>query len=188
MGRTNRLNLNKARVLALCLASVAATTLYAQDEVVNSARTFVYSAKYVCKDAGVTATDVGRAFTPAVYRTIVNLHNLHARPVTIVIRAVEAHHLNNPVAGSSGRVEKTLEPGQAVFLGCRMIQEILGGIPDAPNKIDGFVTVASKRRLDAAVVYTAVNRSPLDPNDGVSIDVERMRPKIVHRDGSVDEE
>lgn len=131
---------------------------------------------------------MGRAFTPAVYRTVVNLHNLHARPVTLVIRAVEAHHVNNPNPGASGRIEKTLAPGQAVFLGCRAIMEILGGQPDRPDMVDGFVTVATKARLDAAVVYTAVNRSPVDPNDGVTIDVERMRPKVIHHDGRVDEE
>jgi len=188
MGRKTMKNKILVRALVLGLLSLVSTTLFGQVENVDNTRTFAYSAKYVCKDAGVPATDAGRAFTPAVYRTVVNLHNLHARPVTIVIRAVEAHQIKNPVPGASGRIEKTLAPGQAVFLGCRMIQEILGANPDHPDKIDGFLTVASPRRLDAAAVYTAVNRSPIDPNDGVSIDVERLRPKILWRDGRVDEE
>jgi len=177
-----------ARALVLGLFSLVSTTLFGQVENVDNTRTFAYSAKYVCKDAGVPATDAGRAFTPAVYRTVVNLHNLHARPVTIVIRAVEAHNIKNPVPGASGRREKTLAPGQAVFLGCGVIQEMLGAAPDHPEKVDGFLLIASPRRLDAAVVYTAVNRSPIGPNDGVSIDVERLRPKIIHRDGRVNEE
>lgn len=187
MGR-KKLSLNSVIVRMMILVLAVAAPIAAQEEGVDPNRTFVYSAKYVCKDAGVPATDAGRAFTPAVYRTVVNLHNLHAEPVTVVFRAVEAHHVDNPVPGASGRIEKTIEPGQAVFIGCAKIQEILGDSPDNPDKIDGFVTVASRRRLDAAVVYTAVNRSPIDPNDGVTIDVERMRPKIVHRDGRVEEE
>jgi len=176
------------RALVLGLFGVVSTTLFGQVENVDNTRTFAYSAKYVCKDAGVPATDVGRAFTPAVYRTVLNLHNLHDHPVKILIRAVEAHQIKNPVPGASGRIEKTLAPGQAVFLGCRAIQEMLQDDPGHPEKIDGFLTIASPRRLDAAVVYTAVNRSPIGPNDGVTIDVERLRPKILWRDGRVDEE
>jgi len=186
MMRRKTLLRSVARIPILCLALAASMT--AQEEDASYTRTFAYSAKYVCKDAGIPANDVGRAFTPAVYRTVVNLHNLHARPVTIVIRAVEAHHLDNPTPGASGRIDKTLDPGQAVFLGCRTIMEILGGQPEAPDKLDGFVTVATRARLDAAVVYTAVNRSPVDPNDGVAIDVEPIRPKILYRDGRLEEE
>ena len=175
-------------VRALGLALAATMALPAQEPAEDSTRTFVYSAKFVCKDAGVPATDAGRAFAPAVYRTVVNLHNLHARPVKIVVRAVEAHHIANPEPGASGRLEKRLAPGQAVFLGCRVIQEMLGGDADAPDRVDGFLTIASPARLDAAAVYTAVNRAPVGLNDGVSLDVERLRPKIVYRDGRVEED
>ena len=176
------------RVLLLGLFIVAATTMYAQEEDALDTRTFIYSAKFVCKNAGIPATDVGPASTPSVYRTVINLHNLHAEPVGLVIRAVEARGLNSTVPGASGRIEKRLKPGEAVFIGCNAIQEILGGVPDVHNKVDGFVTVASKRRLDAAAVYSAVTRSPIVANDGVAIDVERLRPKIVWRDGTVEEE
>ncbi len=186
METTRRWYWTGVRALLLALATIVA--MPAQEPAEDGARTFVYSAKFVCKDAGVPATDAGRAFVPAVYRTVVNLHNLHARPVKIVVRAVEAHHIANPEPGASGRIEKRLAPGQAVFLGCRVIQEMLGGDADVPDKIDGFVTIASPLRLDAAVVYTAVNRAPVGLNDGVTMDVERLRPKIVYRDGRVDEE
>ena len=176
------------RLLLFGLLTVVGTTLLAQDENTLNTRTFVYSAKFVCKNAGPPVTDAGRAFMPAVYRTVINVHNLHAEPIRIKIRAVEAHSIKNPVPGASGRVEKRLAPGQAVFVSCGAIQEILGDAPEAQNKVDGFVTIASPRRLDAAVVYSAVTRTPLEPNDGVTIDVERLRPKIVWVDGRVDEE
>ena len=186
MNTTRRWKRSAARLLLLALA--AAGTMAAQEPAEDAGPVFVYSAKFVCKDAGVPATDAARAFLPAVYRTVVNLHNLHARPVKIVVRAVEAHHIGNPEPGASGRLEKRLAPGQAVFLGCRVIQEMLGGDADVPDKTDGFLTIASPLRLDAAVVYTAVNRAPVGLNDGVSLDVERLRPKIVYRDGRVEEE
>lgn len=188
-GRSVSWNSIMVRVMLLGLLSAVGTTLFGQTEDPDHTRTFVYSAKFVCKNAGFPpSSEAAPAFTPAVYRTVINLHNFHARPMNIVVSAVEAHSLANPNPGVSGRVEKTLEPGQAVFVSCNAIQEILGDLPDVHNRVDGFVNIVAKRRLGAAAVYTAVNRSPIDPNDGVTIDVERIRARIVRRDGSVEEE
>ncbi|MCP5109830.1 MAG: hypothetical protein GY953_03225 [bacterium] len=182
-------NVIVARVMLLGMLCVVATTLSAQTEDPPTTRTFIYSAKFVCKNAGFPApTDAARAFTPAVYRTVINVHNFHAESMTIVIGAVEAHSVANPNPGVSGRVEKTLQPNQAVFISCNAIQEILGDLPDVQNRVDGFVNIVAKRRLTAAAVYSAVNRSHIDPNDGVTLDVERIRARIIRRDGSVEEE
>lgn len=174
-----------AGVAVLCL--FGARTLQAQDAPPDLERSLLYSAKFVCKNVTIPATtDIGRAFGPGVYRTVLNLQNLGRGEADLRIRVREAHAIGAS-PGASGGIGTVLAPGEAAFLNCRRIQRILGGSEDVMDKIDGFIVVESNRRLNAAAVYTAVTRDPDIANDGITIDVEHIRAKVRRRDGSVDE-
>lgn len=171
--------------LALGLASVS--TVQAQDVRPDAERTLVYSAKFVCKNvnAAIDSTEIGRAFGPGVYRTVLNLQNLGRGEARVSINATEAHGLDSARPGASGSVERILAPGEAVFVGCAAVNRLLGDPEDALNKIDGFITVESTRRLSAAAVYSAVTRNPDIVNDGITLDVEHLRARVRLRDGSL---
>jgi len=168
-------------LIALSLSTAAPAV--AQDD--DSNRRFKYTAKFVCKNVTPLADiETDRAFGPGVYRTVLNLHNANrTEPADVVVRVIEAHSIANTTAGDSGRLQRALEPDQAVFVNCRAIQRILGSPEDSADKVDGFVIVRSDRRLDAAAVYSAVTRSPDAPNDGITLDIEHLRASVVRRDG-----
>ena len=51
-------------------------------------------------------------------------------------------------------------------------------MPSPQRILDGFVTLVSNVRLDVAAVYTGVSRETNGRSDGVTIDVETIRPRI----------
>ena len=135
----------------------------------------------------VSDIETDRAFGPGVYRTVVNLHNANrSEPADIVVRVIEAHSIANPGPSAKDRLQRTLEPDEAVFVNCRAVQRILGASEDNADKVDGFMIIRSDRRLDALAVYSAVTRTPNGPNDGITMDVEHIRERIVRR--SLDDE
>ncbi len=174
-------------LLALGLTAVSLTTAQERD---GAVRTLVYSAKFICKNVTPAADrrEIDRAFGPGVYRTVLNLQNLSRFNARVSIGVTEAHGLDTSAPGASGSVNRMLAPGEAVFVGCAAIQRLLVDSEANPRRIDGFITVESNRRLAAAAVYSAVTRTPEEPNDGITLDVEHLRAKVRLRDGSVDEE
>ncbi len=173
----------------IALSLSAATPALAQED--DSNRRFKYTAKFVCKNVTpLPDIETDRAFGPGVYRTVLNLHNVNrAEPTDVVVRVIEAHSIGNTTPGEKGRLQHALRPDEAVFVNCRAIQRILGSPEDDAVKVDGFVIVRSDRRLDAAAVYSAVTRSPNAPNDGITLDVEHLRGRVVRlNDGGEDSE
>ena len=180
--RTTLLSTRMAPTCALIALSIStAYPALAQED--DSNRRFKYTAKFVCKNVTALADiETERAFGPGVYRTVLNLHNAdRSEPADIVVRVIEAHSIGAITPGDKGRSQHTLEPDEAVFVNCRAIQRILGSPEDDVAKADGFVIIRSDRRLDAAAVYSAVTRSPDGPNDGITLDIENLRERVVRR-------
>ena len=166
------------RVMLLGLACALAGGLMAQDEAVAPTRTFVYSAKFVCRNVfDVSPNDLSFHFGPAFYRTVVNVHNPTDRAVDVRLGVVEATRLGTGQMGSSGAEGLTLRPSKAIFISCSEIRRLLQ-LPSPQRILDGFVTLVSKVRLDVSAVYMGVSRVPDGRSDGVTIDVETIEPRV----------
>lgn len=163
-----------ARVTLIGLATVAGSNLIAQTEP-TATRTFTYSAKYVCKDVPVPATEPALRLGPAALRTVVNVHHSGQERIKVGIKVIEAHGLGDPNDRVAGRTMTVLQPMEAVFIDCRDVARILGG----PIRVsDGFVVIETDQMVDVTAVYTAFNRRLDAPSEGVSIDVESIRPRV----------
>ena len=163
-----------ARVTLIGLATVAGSNLIAQTEP-TATRTFIYSAKYVCKDVPVPSTEPALRLGPAALRTVVNVHHSGDERIKVGIKVIEAHGLGNPNDLQAGRTMTVLQPMDAVFIDCRDIARIL---EDPIRASDGFVVIETDRMVDVTAVYTAFNRRLDAPSEGVSIDVESIQPRV----------
>ena len=163
-----------ARVTLIGLATVAGSSLTAQTEP-TATRTFLYSAKYVCKDLPVPATEPPLRLGPAALRTVVNVHHWGEERIKVGIKVIEARSLGDSGDLEAGRTMTVLRPMDAVFIDCRDIARILG---DPSRRSDGFVVLETDRMIDVTAVYTAFNRRLDAPSEGVSIDVETIRPRV----------
>ena len=166
------------RVALLGLVCALGSELMAQDEAIAPSRTFVYSAKFVCRNVfDPSPSDLSFNFGPAFYRTVVNIRNPTDGAVDVRLGVVEATRLGSGQQGETGAEGITLRPGQAIFVSCSEIRRLLH-LPAPQRILDGFVTAVSKVRLDVAVVYSGVSRETNGRSDGVTIDVETIEPRI----------
>ena len=163
-----------ARVTLMGLATVMGTGLLAQTEP-TATRTFIYSAKYVCQDVPALSTEPPLRLGPAALRTVVNVHHWGEQRIKVGIKVIEARGLGDSDGLAAGRTMTVLRPMDAVFIDCRDIARILG---DPIRRSDGFVVVETDRRIEVTAVYTAFNRRFDAPGEGVSIDVETIRPRV----------
>jgi len=170
------------RAAALLLAVTLGNVASAQQPVTApQTRTWVYSAKFVCRNVfSTSATDVSFDFGPAFYRTVLNLHNTGSNRAELRIRAVEATRLGGAI-GAVGHTAVVVAPQEAVFLSCADMRRILQ-LEDPQRRIDGYVIVESEQFLDADAVYTALSRRPDGSADSPSIDVETIRPRVKRSD------
>ena len=136
------------------------------------------SAKFVCRNVfDASPSDLSFNFGPAFYRTVVNIHNPTDGTVDVRVGVVEATRLGSGDTGETGAEGLTLRPGQAIFVSCGEIRRLLQ-LPSPQRILDGFVTLVSNVRLNVAAVYTGVSRETNGRSDGVTIDVETIRPRI----------
>jgi hypothetical protein len=166
------------RVALLGLACAFGNGIWAQTEAVASTRTFVYSAKFVCRNVfDPSPSELSFDFGPAFYRTVVNIHNTSRVGADLRIGVVEATRMGSGQQGEAGGEGIGLRPNEANFVSCAEIRRLLT-LPSPQRIIDGFVIIESKVRLDVAAVYTGVSRQDNGRSDGVTIDVETIEPRI----------
>lgn len=164
--------------IVLVLASILLSLfLGCQPSPANSQETitYVYTVKFVCVPE-VGPAQAGQTeipFEPGFYRTVVNVHNFQNKRVKFTKKAVLARSQFKERGLISKKITEVLDYDQALGIGCFDILKLFGG----PQPIgDGFVVIESRDELDVVAVYTAL---PQDTTQGVSIDVEYIKPKIV---------
>jgi len=166
------------RVALLGLACAFGNGIWAQTEAVASTRTFVYSAKFVCRNVfDPSPSELSFDLGPAFYRTVVNIHNTSGAPAEVRIGVVEATRIGSGQQGETGGEGIGLRANEANFVSCSEIRRLLN-LPSPQRVIDGFVTIQSRTRLDVAAVYTGVSREDNGRSDGVTIDVETIEPRL----------
>lgn len=106
---------------------------------------------------------------------MVNVHHWGEERIKVGIKVIEARSLGDSGDLEAGRTMTVLRPMDAVFIDCRDIARILG---DPIRRSDGFVVLETDRMIDVTAVYTAFNRRLDAPSEGVSIDVETIRPRV----------
>jgi hypothetical protein len=96
-------------------------------------------------------------FEPAVFRTVINVHNFTDRSVSFTKKAVLARSEDLDRGSISGKITEVLGPDQALFVDCldvaQLLQDQLANQPVPPG--DGFVVIESDVELDVVAVYTS---------------------------------
>jgi hypothetical protein len=147
-----------------------------------------YAAKFVCGGIG-SDVDVVKG----LYATAVNIHNPQPRGVKFLKKAVIANAERSPRGPISQVVTESLEPDQAMFVDCRDIRSLFGGVL-LPAHIEGFVVImvppdatGFMAELDVVAKYTARHRNDGSPptvaTDVESIDIEEVQPKRIGQPG-----
>jgi hypothetical protein len=120
---------------------------------------FIYSVKFACvPEVGLAEIDGSEVpFEPAVFRTVINVHNFTDRSVSFTKKAVLARSEDLDRGSISGKITEVLGPDQALFVDCldvaQLLQDQLANQPVPPG--DGFVVIESDVELDVAAVYTS---------------------------------
>jgi hypothetical protein len=127
---------------------------------------------------------------PGIYATEVNIQNLNFKPAPVVklflplinSGAIVAREPNfsDPLALQTAYQARTQENITLPMLGatmddcCRITELLLGAPPSGETGLTiGLLTIGSLLELSVSAVYTA---TPLS-GDGISIDVEYIRPR-----------
>jgi len=149
---------------------------------------FAYSVKVVCGKQTETNCCCVAGVRPGVYSTEVNIQNLNLTTTTVLkfvlplinSGAVVAREPNvlDPANLPQSQVEVIKLPplGATMDDCCRIVEMLLGGPPSGDTALTiAILLIVSTAELSVSAVYTA---SPLS-GDGVSIDVEYIRPRLL---------
>ena len=138
-------------LLLLCIIFVL-PRLFPWPEV---AKTYVYSAKYVCvPELGLANSQLSPVIpmgNSADYRSAINIHNFQGEAVTVQQQIVAP---NDPSSTISPQVQWLLEPNQLREIDCQDIVAALTGLPT--NSPTGFLVIESPVELDVVAVYSSV--------------------------------
>ncbi len=121
-----------------------------------SGKSFTYAVKFTCvNEVGPAANGDEVPFVPAVYRTVVNVHNPHDQTVTFTKKAVLARSQDLPRGPITIREIEDLAPHQALAVDCIDIQKnLFGGLQPIG---DGFLVIESSVELNVVAVYTTLS-------------------------------
>jgi hypothetical protein len=102
-------------------------------------------------EVGPAQTDADSPFTPAVYRTVINVYNPQDFEVQFTKKAVVARSQRSPRGVISQPQIDTLLPGAAVGIDCVDIQTLLGGLQPVGN---GDLVIEARHTLKVIPAYT----------------------------------
>ena len=137
---------------------------------------FTYSAKIVCVPHLGKASP---ALTPGKYRTAVNVHNPWDEPAHIQKWVtLSPPQGQTPITG--GRIADTLQSWSSFDVDCPHFRDDFW-LPEGAKVPGGkgFMVIRSDKKLDVVAVYTSKSKNPPSDNGvGISIDVERVEPRM----------
>ena len=102
-------------------------------------------------EVGPAQTTADSPFTPAVYRTVINLYNPQDAAVQFTKTAVVARSERSPRGLISAAHADTLQPGEAIGIDCVDIQTLLGGPQPIGN---GVIVIRASDDLKVIPAYT----------------------------------
>jgi hypothetical protein len=180
---------------ALAIGSLAAVRARAQ--VVDPlplpapapAGTYSYAVKFVCGLQRPTAEPGEPPVKPGNYATEVNIFDPNLVPAPIRKRVLVLVEHGKPVGREPEQVKARgfdaiqLDPGNATMDDCNRLWQLV--YPNVPIPVPmpltiGYLVLQTSQLLDVNAVYTAAAPGdPGAPNQGISIDVERVTPNRI---------
>jgi len=149
---------------------------------------FAYSAKIICGKQTETGCCCVAGARPGVYSTEVNIQNLNLATARVA-KFVQPLINNGAVVGREPNFADftKIAPHQIEIIDlpelgatmddcCRIAELVLGAAPGGDSALTiAILTILSVSQLSVSAVYTA---NPLS-GDGISIDVEYLRPQLL---------